>query len=320
VLRVLVYHRVAVPGEVTDTDPGLISATPEVFRSQMLHLRSRYRPVSLSAVAKAFLEGEALPRRAVHVTVDDAYRDFGEVTWPILRNLGIPVTLFVPTAYPDHPYPSFWWDRLHWTRERSTTEAWKRALGSALEALQAHDLGDGMEGGDLRALLRRIPHDDAEHIVDLACKEALPSSVAPPPRSPVLDWDELRALQQEGVTLGAHTRHHVALAHVGEDRTRAEIRQSLQDLRREGGEEPLALAYPYGIYNHAVVRIAREEGCALGFTTEDGLSRPGDTDPLRIPRTNVTRRTTPPVFRVRMLPWFSRIDQWRHGHHAVRVG
>src|ERR671914_537157 len=59
-------------------------------------------------------EGRAdLPPRAVLLTFDDAYDDFAEVAWPLLRHHGLPATLFVPTAYPDVPGRAFWWDRLH---------------------------------------------------------------------------------------------------------------------------------------------------------------------------------------------------------------
>jgi hypothetical protein len=66
------------------------------------------------------------------------------------------------------------------------------------------------------------------------------------------------------------------------------------------------------------VRVAREEGFTLGFTCEDGLSRPGGVDPLRLRRTNITQRTTPPVFAARMLPWFGHIDRWRHRRARAR--
>jgi hypothetical protein len=68
--------------------------------------------VSLDDVLRARDGGAPLRRGAVLVTFDDAYRDFDEHAWPVLRRLGIPVALFVPTAYPGSPERAFWWDRL----------------------------------------------------------------------------------------------------------------------------------------------------------------------------------------------------------------
>jgi hypothetical protein len=71
------------------------------------------------------------------------------------------------------------------------------------------------------------------------------------------------------------------------------------------------------LYNSAVSRIAREEGCTLGFTCDDGLNDPSETDPFRLCRTNITPRTSPPVFALRMLPWFAEVDRWRHRNERM---
>ncbi|MGE0160388.1 MAG: polysaccharide deacetylase family protein [Gemmatimonadales bacterium] len=298
-LRVLTYHRVAIPSETPSMDPMLISATPEVFREQMVHLARRYQPVGLGEVLDAFLHGAPLPPRAVHVTVDDAYRDFGEIAWPILRELGIPVTVFVPTSYPSEPSRGFWWDRLHQAARRR---------GDRMAADRA-----------LRESLRGMHHDETEEWVDRQCVEAGLVSDAAPSRSAVLSWSELRDLAEQGVEFGAHTRGHVALTQVSEHRMREEIRGSLQELERQIGSRAPTLAYPYGLHNALVRRVAREEGCALAFTVEDGLNEPRSTDPMAIRRTNITLRTSPALFALRMLPWFADVDRWRHRGERTRT-
>jgi len=298
VLRVLTYHRVANPADTPAMDPLLVSATPQAFREQMVHLKRRYHPVGLSEVIDAFLRGAPLPPRAVHVTVDDAYRDFGEIAWPILKELGIPVTVFVPTAYPNQPARRFWWDRLH----LATTQRGLRA------------------DRELRSTLRSLPHDETEQRVDLACQEAGVAVDAPPERSSVLSWAELRELGQQGVEFGAHTRCHVALTQVDEQRVRDEIRGSLDEVKQELGYRAPTLAYPYGLNNALVRRVAREEGCALAFTVEDGLNQPGHADPMALRRTNITLRTSPALFALRMLPWFADVDRWRHRGERAQAG
>lgn len=315
-LRVLVYHRIADAGETPHLDPGLVSATPDAFREQMTHLSRRYQPVSMAEIMDAFASGDSLPAEAVHVTVDDAYRDFQENAWPVLRELGIPVTVFVPTAYPGRAERAFWWDRLHRASAGLSPAARREAVQAAAASSGASDLADG--NADPRRVLRDLPHDVIEAFIDRFCFEC--GGTPETPESPtLLDWDELRALQDDGVTFGAHTRHHVALSREDPERARLEIRQSLDDATRELGEAPRALAYPYGIQNEEVVRIAREEGCALAFTCDDGLNEPGRTDALRLRRTNITPRTTPAIFKVRMLPWFAALDRWRHRHQRARL-
>ncbi|HZD05706.1 MAG TPA: polysaccharide deacetylase family protein [Longimicrobiales bacterium] len=164
----------------------------------------------------------------------------------------------------------------------------------------------------MRDRLRRLPHEEAERLVELACRGAGGHADAASRGAAVLDWDELRELGRQGVAFGAHTRHHVSLTSVSEERVRTEIRESLGDLERELGRVSRTLAYPYGLCNEVVARIAREEGSALAFTCQDGLNESGRTDPFWLRRTNITTRTSAPVFKVRMLPWFATVDRWRH--------
>ena len=86
-LWILTYHRVDVPGRTPALNPRLISASPETFERHLRWLNTDFDPVSGRDILAAVGGGKALPPRAVHVTFDDAYRDFAQVAWPILRQV-----------------------------------------------------------------------------------------------------------------------------------------------------------------------------------------------------------------------------------------
>ena len=112
-LRILAYHRVAELRDTPAVDSRTVSATPEGFARQMKHLAHFYRVVSMPEVLEAVEKGRSLPKRAVLITFDDAYADFTEIAWPILKQFRFPATMFVPTAYPDHRERAFWTDALY---------------------------------------------------------------------------------------------------------------------------------------------------------------------------------------------------------------
>jgi peptidoglycan/xylan/chitin deacetylase (PgdA/CDA1 family) len=115
-VTVLAYHLV---GAGTDSPVDLPRG---VFRAQMEELRAGARAVPLAA-AVAWLKslrspqspagprdetaspaGEIAPagddrRPVVAVTFDDAYENFYAHAWPVLRELAIPATLFVPVGF-----------------------------------------------------------------------------------------------------------------------------------------------------------------------------------------------------------------------------
>jgi peptidoglycan/xylan/chitin deacetylase (PgdA/CDA1 family) len=70
--------------------------TGEDFDAQMAYLAKHgYRVVPLSSI-HAFLKGkEALPQRAVVITIDDGYRSSYSTAFPILKKYNFPATLFI---------------------------------------------------------------------------------------------------------------------------------------------------------------------------------------------------------------------------------
>ena len=66
------------------------------------------------------------------------------------------------------------------------------------------------------------------------------------PILPLLDWDDLGRLAEQGVTLGAHTRTHPRLPTLAADDLADEICGAAQSIERHTGTAPLGFAYPYG--------------------------------------------------------------------------
>ena len=306
-LRVLTYHRVADPLSTPWLNPGIVSALPSVFDKQMQYLSRRYRVVCLDEVIEAARRRVNLPKRAVLITFDDAYRDFGEIAWPILRRYKLPVTLFVPTAYPGYAHASFWWDRLfqvvanHSDQTIAVPQLGDVALST--ESLRRQAMRR------LQKLVKSLPHTEAMCLVEALCQQL---GGHPAGGRSVHSWDELRSLARDGVTLASHSRTHALLTRLGANQIREEIRGAAQDLLAETGKSVPVFCYPAGAHDDHVVRILQEEGIELAFTVLDGQNDLRKADTLRLRRTNITPRTSVPIFRLRLQSWASHLDRLRH--------
>jgi len=306
-LRILTYHRVANLNKNSNLNPNLISATPAVFKLQMEYLAKRYNVVSIKDVFDAIDGKVKIPRKAVMITFDDAYHDFGEIAWPILKKLGLTATLFVPTAYPGNSQLSFWWDRLY-SSVIQTSKTNIQSTGYGRLCLETRK--DRLNSlGTFQKYLKTLTHDDAMLAVDEICSKLNYNSDG---IKSTMSWDELRKLAKEGVALGAHTRNHIILTQVSQKKVRDEIRGSLEDLKRETGEVLPIFSYPNGNYNRSIVQIAKEEGVVVSFGTRDGHNNLNRSDLMRLRRTNITRKTSPIIFSLRLLKIFSYFDIWRH--------
>ena len=112
---ILAYHGIA---EISSRhDPARLFVSPQRFRAQVLSLRRRrYRFVRISEFARLLRAGSALNGLCA-LTFDDGSEDNATILAPILRELGIPATLYVCPGLLGRRYP--------WT----TSEAGIRFMG-----------------------------------------------------------------------------------------------------------------------------------------------------------------------------------------------
>ncbi len=109
-LVVLTYHRIAERGTGPYYDP-VISAAPEAFRAQLEWLIKRMRILTLSELDDRIRLGVPFNEPAAFVTFDDGYRDNFVEAVPILKELDVPATFFIPTEFLESPKLP-WWDHV----------------------------------------------------------------------------------------------------------------------------------------------------------------------------------------------------------------
>ena len=88
-LRVLMYHKVSSAAE----DEHTVSVARLERQLRWLH-EEKFRFTTIESMLRG-----VLPDRPVLVTFDDAYVDAFELARPVLRALGVPAAVFVPTAF-----------------------------------------------------------------------------------------------------------------------------------------------------------------------------------------------------------------------------
>lgn len=294
-LGVLTYHRVGTYTQDQPRYPGLFSATTAEFARQMEFL-ARHRRVLSGEELLAIARGAAEPRGGVAVTFDDAYRDFRDEALPVLRRVGVPAILFVPTAYPSSPARGFWWDRLYTAMRRVRSTVRFEVAGNVIQLEPREGIERPFRA--LTALIKGLPHGEAQTVLDQAL-EALPD---PGPCHDVLDWEAIRFVAREGVTVGPHSRTHPRLDHLDDQALREEVTGSRDDLARELGAAAAPIfAYPDGGHDDRAVAAVGAAGHHISFTTERGTNDVRALDWLRVRRINVGPRSSLALIRAQLL-------------------
>jgi peptidoglycan/xylan/chitin deacetylase (PgdA/CDA1 family) len=258
----------------------------------MEFLARHRRVIALDELVAAIEAGEPAPAGSVVLTFDDGYRDTLEVAAPILTRLGLPATVYVPTAIVSRGEP-LWSDQVYaWFRTRRGRQlripgapagGWNLSRANGARAAFA---------AVSERLLRSWPAERRALLAHL--EEQLEPDCADMPRL-TLDWNELRELRRlhPGIEIGLHTAEHVDLTAEADDCVREELARCIADAERELGVGPKHFAYPYDRASAATRGLVEEQGLRTAVCS--GRSRclvAASADRLALPRLGAPRSMT----------------------------
>ena len=84
-----------------------------------------------------------------------------------------------------------------------------------------------------------------------------------------MNLDQLKIMSQGGMYVGSHGYNHYWLDKLSPEKQEYEINQSIDFLSLVGTPlENWVMCYPYGAYNHSLLKIIKEKNCGLAFTTK----------------------------------------------------
>ena len=259
--QILLYHR------VNDERHPFFGGLPTAsFAAQMEALARWFRVLPLAEAVERAARRE-LPPRAVAITFDDGYRDNYENALPILKRLRLPATIFLTTDFIG-TNRRLWHDRLAdavaGTGLRSATCA-----GLGLDFTSRVGRRDAFRA--LAGRLRTLPEPEKLRELDeiealLAVRGEGRDSGAPV----MLDWDQVRAMNREGIAFGAHTATHPILTRIPLGDARGEIERSRDAIRTNVGCDATLFAYPNGRagdFNPEIQTLVREAGFQAAVST-----------------------------------------------------
>ena len=251
------------------------------FRSQLEALCRVAEPVGWARMFAAYRGRASLPGRSFLVSFDDGLLDHARNAVPVLEELGIRGTFFVPGAVlaAHCMLPAHAIHKLLSTLDTETleselrlelrdvpeTEAWSKLDDEAVAAVYDYETRDR---GRLKYLLNMVL---PVHVRNRAIYALFNRHVGAPDRWGkywYLGWDDVVCMEAHGHTIGGHGFSHEPLANLPLSEARLDLARSAEILRTGLGPDFRPMSYPFGRCNDAVARFARDAGFAHGFTTE----------------------------------------------------
>lgn len=223
-------------------------------------------------------------RDLVAFTMDDGYKDNCTRALPLLKRYGGSGTVFVETRAVGERKVS-WMHRyffiVNQRGERFFAEQYRERTREdrVRELLSAAEAGGGSDLGFLydfkRVLKYEADIDDRERVTAeiLAAIGRSDADIAPA----YLTWDEVEAMDREGVEFGAHTIHHEILSRLDAEGVRREITESTRTLQAHVAAPIVTFAYPFGRpwdYGEACYPVLEELGYRSSCAAIDGTNEP----------------------------------------------
>lgn len=205
-------------------------------------------------------------------TLDDGYKDNLEHAYPVFKRHNVPFAIYVPTDYADGA-GDLWWLVLEEAIARAPHVSVQ--MDGELRQFPAATVEEKTQAYEaIYWWLRRLPEDRARIVVrELA--QSIGYDASGLCSQLVMTWEELRLLAQDPlVTIGAHSRRHLALGRLSDDEAQAEMAGSIARVELELGRPCRHFSYPYGCPVSAGRRefeMAQRLGIATAVTTRKGL-------------------------------------------------
>jgi peptidoglycan/xylan/chitin deacetylase (PgdA/CDA1 family) len=259
-IHILGYHRVV--DRVFEDRPILPSlcVSADTFRRQMEQVKRTFRVLSLADAVRAVTGELQLDRDACTITFDDGYRDLYLRAAPILADLAMPATVFVPTGFVG--------SQRHLTHDRLYAALWKLHRGNLSHLVDA--------------LIARLPADELLRVTE-ALEVRGNGALRLDDGARVLDESELRALSAAGWEIGAHTIDHTVLTYESPERAAEQLWRPKADLESITGRPCRFFAWCNGYHSPPLVRALEQHGYRAAVTTCDHPNRRGE-DRFRLGR------------------------------------
>lgn len=302
---VLLYHRVLPESESgrSCSSEGII-VNPATFARHLRALRRHFTFVDPLEFEEWWRGQRKFPKPPCLISFDDGWKDNLVHAHPVLRAEGVPAVIFLPTGYIGTGR-LFWQERLSQLLETLGQHPVLKThpLVARLEMERVFVRDATVRSRQARSVARRFKSrapDEIEAVVSEVATLVQPVAGAPEPEAvdTYLDWQDVRAMQPDGIHFGSHAVTHRVLPRLDAHAIRDELSASKQLLEQNLQRPVRALAYPNGDHDSTTCRIARETGYALAFTTIPGWITPGD-DPYQLRRINIhegAHRHTPALY------------------------
>jgi peptidoglycan/xylan/chitin deacetylase (PgdA/CDA1 family) len=233
-------------------DPTLLVPS-RLFLDQIRYLRRHYEIVSLDEAVNS------KSKKVAAITFDDGYRGVYNTAFPILKNMGIPATIFLPTDYiGSSKLP--WWYELRFRLEKYDSEN-ADAKKKILSGLSPKWRSFFIEKIQIQNIINTFKDSTMKERNELIKVLSIFELNANNDRQRIfVSLEEIKEMMAGGMSFGSHTKSHPLLTWLDDNTLKEELYGSKKYLEELTGLNNIWFAYPDGIFEERELKYVKETG------------------------------------------------------------
>jgi len=276
-IRNFLFHRVN-PKRDRLWDPMDVA----LFDQCIKHISNKYEVVLIEDLVFS----DKLHQKNKYATImfDDGYKDNIEFAAPILKKYNCKASFYVVTDSIDNNLPT-WTHILEYLFQFTKIADINIDFDFLPVELRTKHLPSSEDRikyvSKLKPFLKKLSHSDRAQVLqrvnDTYADISLPDLM--------MNWNDLKALKNEGHYIGSHTITHCMLGTMNDEQeVKHELLESGNRIKAELGYFPLSISYPVGSFNAATKKLAIEAGYKLGLAVKQNIYNPEKDDLFEISR------------------------------------
>lgn len=257
---------------------------PVLFEKTIRFLTGNFKVVLL----EDYLKDPAAFRREKNlatVCFDDGYRDNLEIAAPVLARFRCPASFYIVTDCIDRNIPTWTYITDHFfqqpVNQRLVLE--NSFVPDFLKDIKWSHPEEGKEWGrKVKPWMKSLPNGQRLWVMEQIsqCNRAENAS-----RDMMMNWQEVKQLQDAGFHIGSHSHTHPMLASLADEADiRSELKVSFDKIIEKLGIAPVTISYPIGSCDERVMSVSRDTGYQFGLAVEQRFYKPESDDIFSIPR------------------------------------
>ena len=254
--RILMYHRVCKPEELTYPIQAGMYVRPETFQMHCEFLKNNSNVVLVDELVEKLIKNEPLPKRTVAITFDDGWRDNLKNAFPVLKALSLPATVFLPTDFIDT-------SKLFWTDQVARALTFNPEVFLAQKEFQ--NLASLPTEEKLELVINTLfslPLEKRDELLTRLINNLPINTIRG-----FLNWQEVSTLESFGIKVGSHSHTHRLFSELSKEERLEELKESREILSSKSLLSSNIFVFPGGAHTLEIGEECLKSGYLASLKT-----------------------------------------------------